>query len=92
MEDNLYGIQNQSSFRIMELSVVLNEPRDGQHAAFDVHLGQLEPTRFQHTQPVAKHQQQQAPVTGRVAGTLDGRYGLINFGRNQGFSVVHHFV
>jgi hypothetical protein len=39
-----------------------------------------------------KHEQQQTAVACLVAGTLDGSYELIDFGRNQVFAVAHRFV
>ena len=68
------------------------QPRDVEHAAFDVYLGQPQPAGLRHAQPVAKHQEQQAAVTGRVAASLRTLHELFDFGGNEVFAVVHHFV
>src|SRR5262249_31839732 len=46
------------------------------------------PTRATHSE----HQQPEAAVTGLVAGTLRGRDELLDFGDNQVFAGMHHFV
>ena len=46
----------------------LFEPGDMQDAAVPVHLRQHQAARFGHAQPVAQHQQSEAPITGFVVG------------------------
>jgi hypothetical protein len=41
---------------------------------------------------MAKHQEQQAPVTGRIAAAFGGFQELLDFGGNEVLTVVHHFV
>jgi hypothetical protein len=39
-----------------------------------------------------EHQEQQAPVAGRVTAAFGSLQELLDFGRNEVFSVAHHFV
>jgi hypothetical protein len=43
-------------------------------------------------QAVPEHQEQQAPVAGRVAAAFGDFHELLDFGGNEVFAVAHHFV
>jgi hypothetical protein len=68
------------------------QPGDMQHAALNIHVRQLQPAGLRHAQAMPKHQQQQTAVAGRVAAALRNLHELFDFGKNQVFSLVHHFV
>ena len=63
-----------------------------QDAAFNVHLGHFQPTSLGHPQPVPEHEQEQATVAGLVPAAPGGGNQAVDFGQNEVFSVVHHFV
>ena len=77
----------------------LFEPRHVQHAAFNVHLVELQGASLRHAQAVPEHHQQQATVAGFKAAALGGGHELFNLAHGDMFSVVvfqkrpsRHFV
>ena len=63
-----------------------------QDAAFNVHLGHFQAADLGHSQRVPEHEQEQAPVAGLVPAAPGGGNQAADFGQNEVFSVVHHFV
>lgn len=68
------------------------QSRHMQDAAFNIHLGHFQSAGLGHPQPVPEHEQEQAPVAGLVPATPGGGNQAADFGQNEVFSVVHHFV
>ena len=65
---------------------------DVHHPVVHVHLGQLQAARLRHPQAVAKRQQQQAAVAGRVAAALGGREQPLHLRRHQIVAFEHRTV
>ena len=65
------------------------QPRDVQHAAFNVCLVELQGASLRYARAVPEHQRQKATVAGLISAAFGGGNQLIDLGGNVAFSVVH---
>ena len=63
-----------------------------QDAAFNVHLRHFQAASLGYPQAMPEHEQEKAPVAGLVPAAPGGGNQAVDFGQNEVFSVVHHFV
>jgi hypothetical protein len=90
-QPRFYGSQLIAAQRMRGRESLL-EPANVQHAAFKIHLGELEAARFRDAEAVAEHEQEKAAVADLVPAAARGGNEFFHLDRGEVFPVVHRFV